>query len=131
MSLLPGSEGLFSPRWSPDGRYVAALQVGGNKAALFDFTTQQWTDLTNQNTGWPHWSRDGKYLDFVSSSQADDAFYRLQISDRKWKRVASLKDLRSAPSVWGPWYGWSPDGAPLALRDVGAQDIYALEWQTP
>jgi len=131
MSLLPGSEGLFSPRWSPDGRYVAALQVGGKKAALFDFTTQQWTDLTNQNTGWPHWSRDGKYLDFVSSRQADLAFYRLQISDRKWERVASLKDLRGAPNVWGPWYGWSPDGAPLALHDVGAQDIYALEWQTP
>ena len=25
---LPGSEGLFSPRWSPDGRYIAALPIG-------------------------------------------------------------------------------------------------------
>jgi Tol biopolymer transport system component len=23
--IVPGSEGLFSPRWSPDGRYIAAL----------------------------------------------------------------------------------------------------------
>jgi len=26
---------------------------------------------------------------------------------------------------------WAPDDSPLVLRDVGAQDIYALDWQTP
>ena len=25
VSIIPGSQGLFSPRWSPDGRYLAAL----------------------------------------------------------------------------------------------------------
>ncbi len=127
-SLLPGSKGLFSPRWSPDGRYVAAMPVGGKKGVLFDFSTQQWADLINQRTGAPHWSRDGKYLYF---SSAGPAWYRLQISDRKLEQVASLKDLRLASGAWGAWHGWTPDGAPLVLRDVGAQDIYALEWQAP
>lgn len=27
ISTIPGSERLFSPRWSPDGRYIAALSV--------------------------------------------------------------------------------------------------------
>src|SRR5262245_259877 len=27
VSILPGSEGLYSPRWSPDGRYIAAIEA--------------------------------------------------------------------------------------------------------
>ena len=26
ISTIPDSEGFYSPRWSPDGRYIAALQ---------------------------------------------------------------------------------------------------------
>src|SRR5262249_17363477 len=43
---LPESDGLFSPRWSPNGKYIAALPVSINdKLTLFDFTTHQWTKL--------------------------------------------------------------------------------------
>jgi Tol biopolymer transport system component len=77
----------------------------------------------------PNWSRDGKYIYF--SSSRDNDLSRVRISERKIERLASLKDFRIAVGVWGPWPGWAPDGSPLVLRDVGAQDIYALEWQTP
>ena len=39
VSALPGSEGLFSPRCSPDGRYVAAMSADSKKLMLNDFTT--------------------------------------------------------------------------------------------
>jgi hypothetical protein len=29
------------------------------------------------------------------------------------------------------WSGITPDGSPLVLRDVGTQEIYALDWQVP
>jgi hypothetical protein len=60
--------------------------------------------------------------------------YRLNAAERllrKIERLASLKDFRMASGVFGAWVGWTPDDQPLMLRDVGTQDIYALEWQTP
>jgi len=56
---------------------------------------------------------------------------RIRISDHKIEQWASLKDLRNAPSAFARWMGLAPDDSPMILRDVGAQDIYALEWQTP
>src|SRR5262249_5644140 len=46
VSTLPGSAGLFSPRWSPDGRYIAAITSEVTfKLMLFDFSTQKWTEV--------------------------------------------------------------------------------------
>ena len=39
VSIIPGSQGLYSPRWSPDGRYLAALSVNAKKIVIFDFTS--------------------------------------------------------------------------------------------
>src|SRR5208337_4082364 len=44
VSVVPGSEALFSPRWSPDGRHLAALSLNSTKLLLFDFKTQKWSD---------------------------------------------------------------------------------------
>ncbi|MBI1765256.1 MAG: PD40 domain-containing protein [Acidobacteria bacterium] len=131
VSLLPGSEGLYSPRWSPDGRYIAAIPNGlWNKLLLFDLTTQKWAELATQRANWPHWSRDGKFFYFPSIRENDPAVCRIRIGDRKIEWVASLKGLRIAAAS-GIWIGWAPDDSPLVLRDVGTQDIYALDWQTP
>jgi serine/threonine protein kinase len=127
VSLLPGSEGKFSTRWSPDGRYLAAVPINQRKLLLFDFTTKQWTELASMSLSYPQWSRDGKYIYFRSAPLV----LRVRISDRKIEQWASLKDLRTAPSSFGRWMGLAPDDSPIVLRDVGAQDIYALEWQVP
>jgi Tol biopolymer transport system component/DNA-binding winged helix-turn-helix (wHTH) protein len=130
VSKLPGSEGLFSPRWSPDGRYIAAIvAVSQGKLMLFDVTTQKWMELSQQPAAYPRWSRDGSHIYFASWIGND--LSRVRIGDRKVERLASLKDFRHAPGVFGIWVGWTPDDQPLMLRDVGIQDIYALEWQTP
>jgi Tol biopolymer transport system component len=125
VSQLPGSEGKFSPRWSPDGRYMAALSSDSQKLLLFDFTTKQWTELASMGITYPQWSRDGKYIYFASGPFV----LRIRINDRKIEQWASRKDIRIAPSAFVRWMGLAPDDSPMMLRDVGAQDIYALEWQ--
>src|SRR5947199_7116428 len=45
VSTLPGSEGLYSPRWSPDGRMIAALRAGPETLFGFDLATRKWTEL--------------------------------------------------------------------------------------
>lgn len=37
LSVLPSSQGLFSARWSPNGRYIAALWSDSQAIMLFRF----------------------------------------------------------------------------------------------
>lgn len=48
VSMLPGSEGLFSPRWSPDGRYILAVSADSKKLALFDVAVRRWRNWRRQ-----------------------------------------------------------------------------------
>ncbi len=131
VSILPGSEGLFAPRWSPDGRYIVAQPADQHKLLLFDFTSNKWADLAELPATYFSWSRESKYVYFDAWSTTEPAFYRVRISDRKVERVASLKGLRRAWGTEGAWSGLTPDESPLLLRDVGTQEIYALDWQPP
>ena len=54
ISILPGSQGLWSPRYSPDGRYIAALQFPGRHPILYDMATHQQINLAPQLAAdWP------------------------------------------------------------------------------
>jgi Tol biopolymer transport system component len=129
VSALPGSQGLFSPRWSPDGRYIVAMPVNSLSVVLFDFQTQKWSELLKGSSAFPNWSRDGRYVYFLHSPD-NPAVLRIEVSDRKVERVADLKSL-PITGYYGIWLGLAPDDSPLLLRDAGSQDIYALDWETP
>jgi serine/threonine protein kinase/Tol biopolymer transport system component len=133
LSVLPGSQNTFSPRWSPDGRFLAAISGDSQKLLLFDFKTQKWTNwLSEPNAvGFPAWSRDGKYLYFDSTFSNNLSYRRLKVGETKAEQVVSLKNLRRYFSVFGGWSGLGPDGAPLFVRDISTQEIYALDVQLP
>ena len=127
---ISGSEGLYSPRWSPDGRYIAALRVGSEILLVFDVHAQKWTELTKIPVDFPIWSRDSKYIYFDSAENAPN-LYRVRIADKKLEQVASLRGMRLAPVFGGLLTGLAPDDSPLVLRDVGSQEIYALDLELP
>jgi serine/threonine protein kinase len=131
ISPLPGGMKKFSPRWSPDGRYIAALPLDSQKVMLFDFTTQEWRELAQSRAGYPTWSRDGKHLYFTDQFGDEQRIMRARIADGKIEWVADLKDMRLVQTPFGSWFGLAPDDSPLALRDIGIQDIYALDWKAP
>ena len=128
ISTLPGSEGMFSPRWSPDGRYLAAMPSDSSKLLVFDFTTKKWLELAKGNFGFPSWSHDGKYIYFEDFSLGE--IRRVQVPSQRFERIAQISELRHPTNADGGW--WSApayDGSPLVMRDVGIQEVYALELQ--
>jgi Tol biopolymer transport system component/predicted Ser/Thr protein kinase len=129
ISTLPGSPGLFSPRWSPDGRYILAMPVNSLSMVLFDFQTEKWSEIMKGSGGFPNWSADGRYVYFLRWPE-NPAVLRVRASDRKVERVADLKNLRIT-GYFNIWLGVTPDDSPLLLRDTGSQDIYALDWEAP
>jgi serine/threonine protein kinase/Tol biopolymer transport system component len=128
---LPGSDGLYSPRWSPDGRYLAAIPLDSLKLMLFDFTTQKWTELASLFVAYPTWSRDGRYLYFDGILDNQENYYRVQVSNGKLEPIFSLQGFQAADSAFGNWSGLAPDESPLVVRDASIQEIYSLDWDHP
>ncbi|MGA2419146.1 MAG: protein kinase [Candidatus Acidiferrum sp.] len=129
ISTVPGSKGFFSPRWSPDGRYVVALPRNPHILSVFDFASQKWTDLTKVAGDFPVWSKSGEYVYFLHEGDQPSVM-RMGLRDRKLERVADLKDFRQT-GYFGYWLGMTPDDAPLLLRNAGTQEIYALDVDLP
>jgi Tol biopolymer transport system component/tRNA A-37 threonylcarbamoyl transferase component Bud32 len=126
-SVLPDSQGLFSPRYSPDGRYLAALGFDSARLVLFDLETRKWKDVYRGATGWPSWSRDSRHLFFLTG----DAVRRVRVGDGHAEDVMSTKGMRRAGGLFGSWFSTAPDDSPLALREAGTHEIYALDWDAP
>jgi dipeptidyl aminopeptidase/acylaminoacyl peptidase len=131
ITKFPDSDQLWSPRWSPDGRYIAALRGTASNLMLFDYANRKWLDLARPYAEYLDWTPDSKYLCFDTVSEAVPAYYRVRVSDLKAERVASLKDVRQLWTEWGVWTGLAPDGSPLVLRDIGTQEVYALDVELP
>jgi len=126
VKAVPGSEQLFSPRWSPDGKWIAAVRSNSQGLLLFDVAKQKWEEVFQErNVSFPDWSRDGAYL-YLLSWPEKPAIFRIRVADRKVERVADLKDFRPT-GYWDDWMGLDEKDAPLLLRDTGLQDVYAME----
>jgi Tol biopolymer transport system component len=116
---------VFSPRWSPDGRFIAALSTHFSDLIVCDLETHQWsTVLSHEGIAFPSWSRDSRYLNILYADQ-QPGVYRVSVKGGAPERVADLKGFRHTGLV-GAWMGLDPNDAPLLLRDVGTDDLFAL-----
>jgi Tol biopolymer transport system component/DNA-binding winged helix-turn-helix (wHTH) protein len=135
ITSIPGSKGLYSPRWSPDGRYLAALSEDSHRLMLFDFEKQLWTtwitaeDVNTVSVAYPVWSRDGRYLYFgslASRGAGDMGEWRMRPGQHLAERIL---DLHYETRFQGPGNFWStvgPDGGVYFTRDRSSTEIYAL-----
>ncbi|MFZ0590230.1 MAG: protein kinase, partial [Bryobacteraceae bacterium] len=127
---LPASEGLVLAEWSPDGRYIAARRSDHQALMLFNFETQTWTELARRELNWLNWSGDGRYVYFEEHGTRH-AVMRVGVDDHKIEEIASLQNVKRTGVNGSFWFGLTPDDSPLVLRDIGTQEIYALDWHAP
>jgi eukaryotic-like serine/threonine-protein kinase len=121
---LPGSKGMWSPRWSPNGRFIAALNASGG-ISVFDFQTGLWSELQKGERDFPTWSSDSRFVYFLWTLDTVPGVYRVPVSGGNPERVVDLKGFRFTGAV-SLWMGLDPADTPMLLRDTGSDDIYAL-----
>jgi len=130
---------IFTPTWSPDGRYIAFSAIVGGFSDLFIYdlqadtlqrmTTDPYADLQ------PAWSPQGRSIAFVTDrfstdlSNLESGHYRLAVMDPTSGEIRSLSDFDDAKNI-NPQ--WSSDGQSLYFlsdRD-GITNIYRLDLAT-
>ena len=128
VALLPDSQWLYSPRWSPDGRYLFALHRDGS-FRLYDFDRGSWvwSEPPPIQGGFPAWSRDTRFVYLFHAFTEDRGIYRVAIPSGRVEKVASLLGIDVA-GLLGP-YGLSlaPDDSPIVLRDLSVQELFAVD----
>jgi eukaryotic-like serine/threonine-protein kinase len=129
ITTIPGSEGLWSPRWSPDSKRIVALNSTADALMIYETTSRKWSELVRSlgiGVGFPQWSRDGKLVYY----RAGGLVYSIRIEDHTTERLADFSGI-STTGLRGAWLAMTPDGSPLVLRDVSLHEIYALDFEAP
>lgn len=127
VTTLPGSDGMFSPRWSPDGRYIAATPLGEGSVKIFDLVKSSWTTLLATHTVSDlEWSHDGNWIYFHDYIEDGAPLYRVSI-DKKLERVADLSSLHAVDAVDYSFSGLAPGDVPMLRARMWTANIYSLD----
>jgi Tol biopolymer transport system component len=131
---VPGSDGLFSPRWSPDGRYIAALSPDNTTLKRYDFKTQTWSNWLVESAGsvsYPVWSPDSKSISFDDLVNGDESIRRVKLEENQPKLAFVLGSIERYPGALGTWSGRAADGSWMFVRDRSTQEVYQLSMELP
>ena len=126
VSNVPGSQGLFSPRWSPDGRYLAAMTLDQCKLTIFDMASKKWTGIASGRFNNPVWSKDGKYIYFQSFTEEGSPIFRMRVDGSYLEKIADFRDLQPGATV--SYWGIGSEDAPIVSFHLLTADIYSVDW---
>jgi eukaryotic-like serine/threonine-protein kinase len=131
-SVIPDSQGKYGALWSPDGKFLMATTGEPGDVLLYDFQTQKWSELAKGTfVNW-EWSQDAKYVYCVDSGPGEAKALRIRVADKHAEVITGLKNIRRVDDSFVGYYaGVAPDGSLLLTRDVGTQEIYALNVKWP
>jgi hypothetical protein len=117
---------MYSPRWSPDGRYIVALSDDQTKVFLYSFEDARWKQVPlpgEGGTNWPSWSHDSRYL-YVFQGP----LWKFRVPDGPAELAPDFSNIdTTVPIFSGTWFALTPDDRILVLRDRGIDELYALD----
>ena len=126
---VPGSQGAWVPFWA-DAETLVAQRTPGLVA--FDLKSQKWRVLASGqiDNALPSW--DGKYVYFERADRDGVRAFRIRLPEGPIEPVADLSAVRRVEQYGpGTWLGVTGDGSILITRDMGTQEIYALNIKWP
>jgi Tol biopolymer transport system component len=134
LSKIPGSDGLFSPRVSPDGGYIAALSGDLTKLMLYETQSQKWRQWQTLESGalnYPVWAADSKSIYFDDLISGEGAYCRAKVGESHYEHVFLQRGIERYLGPFGLWSGRSPDGSVLFVQEASTREIYELTVDLP
>jgi Tol biopolymer transport system component len=123
---LPGSKGLWTSRWSPDGRSIAALTIDREqRLMLFDVASRVWRRTNATHVNDPTWSRDGDFVYYDTESTPHE-LRRYRVATGTVEHVSDFTGTLTLA-----WSGLAADDSPLVLRNLEGARLYAVDLRLP
>lgn len=108
-----------------DGRFIEAESDNALSLKIFDLVTQRaWVLDTGMQAEWHTWSRDGRFIYFLSVPGHPGVF-RIPAQGGKPEMVVDLKGFLST-GIADYYFTLDPTNAPLLLHFNGSDDLYSL-----
>jgi Tol biopolymer transport system component len=127
---VPGSDGLFSPRWSPDGRYIAALSLDQRQVRLYSVADRSWKALPVDSGADPIWSSDSGSIYVHASLDPAQPIDRIGVPDGHVEQVIRLADPDGDGAVDFVFGGLTPDNRPMIRERLFTGNFYSMDLKT-
>ena len=124
-----GGRKYLSPKWSPDGKWLALTSTDGSPDGMTDVCVMDIEGNQLKNlTQWPgvdevgSWSPDGAKIVFFSNRDGNGEIYVMDSNGKNQANLTNHPALDAAPT-------WSSDGTKIAFqsnREGGQDDIYVM-----
>ncbi len=123
VTKLPGSDGVVSPRRSPDGKIIAGFRYAApHQMMLFHVKEQRWQRVEGPGISWPNWTPDSQAI----YGRMGESVFRYRVDSNRFEVVTEFK-----PEEWGGfahWMGVGLDGRPLRTLNRDSRQIYAIQF---
>ena len=131
-SRIPGSDGLTSPMWSPDGRYFTAKTVGEDAIMLFDPAGKSWRKIVSATgISFVVWSHDSRHLYEQNGLDPGQAIYSLRVGDFKRERVVGFEPFIRDGAEACAFQSVLPDGSLVVRLRRSGDQVFALDVEYP
>lgn len=128
LTTLDGSTGLFSPRWSPDGKLIAALSLDQRQLRLYDLTDKKWRVLANRPIADPVWSPDSRTLYADAFTEPGQPVYRVSVADGRIEELGGIANFRSTEFSDMVLCGVFRDGTVAVRGRLTTANLYAMRF---
>ncbi len=131
LTEIPGSEDMFLPAISPDGRFLAALHAEASYPAICELATDKWAVLEQDSGYRPVWDRDSSAIFITHRGEVR----RYRPVSRKIDSIVQLPDRGQSFGVYGAFLeafdflAMEPDGELLMIQDQRSSQLYAMKRQ--
>jgi Tol biopolymer transport system component len=128
VDTIPTPVPMWTPRISPDGRFLVALSYDNHAVYIRENATQNWRKIAEMAfVEEPTWSGDSSFVQFSGfSGDRRRTLYRFRVLSARLEPVA---DITRFYTIGDAWFGVAPDGSPLGFQGRDSHQIYALEWR--
>ncbi|WP_035355842.1 winged helix-turn-helix domain-containing protein [Edaphobacter aggregans] len=127
LTTLPGSQDLFSPRWSLDGRYIAAMSLDQKQLRLYEVASRQWRVLSYRSAADPVWSADSRWIYADAFMEEGQPVYKVSVADGRIEELGGIGNLHSTEFSDLVLCGLFQDGTVAVRARLTTANLFSLD----